>query len=549
MAIPLAYEGSELPDSVRKAAQGLLDYQKAVGNKLPLAVEGSGIPDSVRKAAQAALEKGSYEVPKAAAAAAPEVAEAAGKGILGRIGGAAFGPVGVGIQAALQPGSLGDGELTRAQQQAQATQAVQNMGPDVAGQAAAWSQNMADKAVDNRYGGPQGADLLMPPPQPEQGPPEQAPQAPQQSPMEVPPQVQEAQGAQAADQAAAQAQQEESQRQILETGAQKGLTTGQVSRPDLAEAVVKADMERSGEKATPDAVKAAVATELTQMRTMDNSDLARYVSYAIMGAGLIGSFLDKSGETGRAFAQGYENQQNRNMTMLQMQQKAQADAADRALKSREVTVKEKVGDSTVDTNAGKLKIEGGKLANDTVKTGGLLDKWEADAEIGRSNVAAKIRGQDIGASTAIRGQNLSAETTRRGQDMTQQNAQGTQKVSSENAQLNAAVRLKTASQAAQAKIAAANAKAKSDSGVTLSNKDARGIIDSIDGTAVVGNQKASAAAKAAKSVELQNAVKNNPGVDVGILAQKLYGTLEPRKTGGILWTDFGSKDRDLPASK
>ncbi len=68
----MAYEGSPIRPSILRAAQNELDMARIARNKLPLAVEGSGIPDRVRRAAQAALEN-----PERWSRAAQEVAPAA----------------------------------------------------------------------------------------------------------------------------------------------------------------------------------------------------------------------------------------------------------------------------------------------------------------------------------------------------------------------------------------------------------------------------------------------------------------------------------------
>lgn len=150
----MAYEGSPIRPSILRAAQNELDMARIARNKLPLAVEGSGIPDRVRRAAQAALEN-----PDRWSQAAQEVApaaEATGRGALGRIAGILGGPVSVGAQLAVSPGELGDAERTRAEEMAQASQAVENMGPEVAQEANQWAQGVGQRAAQNATGGPTG---------------------------------------------------------------------------------------------------------------------------------------------------------------------------------------------------------------------------------------------------------------------------------------------------------------------------------------------------------------------------------------------------------
>ena len=64
-----------------------------------------------------------------------------------------------------------------------------------------------------------------------------------------------------------------------------------MSRPSLAEAIVEADAQRAGEQLTPpEQSKQAVQQELTSMKTMDNKDLSKYVSYALIAGGVLASF-------------------------------------------------------------------------------------------------------------------------------------------------------------------------------------------------------------------------------------------------------------------
>src|SRR5690606_18338678 len=131
------------------------------------------------------------------------------------------------------------------------------------------------------------------PPVQEQG---EAPQAPPQAPTPDPEQQ----------------KQIEIQRQTVETGALKGLETGQVSRPGLAEAIVDADAQRAGEQLTPEQSKQAVQQELVSMKSMDNNELSKYVSYALIAGGVLASFLDKSGKSADMFHDSFNRQLDRN---------------------------------------------------------------------------------------------------------------------------------------------------------------------------------------------------------------------------------------------
>ena len=140
------------------------------------------------------------------------------------------------------------------------------------------------------------------------------------------------------EQAAAQAaQQRESQRQTVEMGAQKALLTNQVTRPQLAQEIVSADAQRAGKELTPDQTKAAVSEELGVMKSMDNADLSKYVSYALIAGGLAASFLDKSGKAGDMFAASFNKQLDRNLAQG-IQNKKQAAASAKQAQDLEIAL-------------------------------------------------------------------------------------------------------------------------------------------------------------------------------------------------------------------
>ncbi|CDI06810.1 phage particle protein [Pseudomonas phage TL] len=498
----MAYEGSPIRPSILRAAQNELDMARIARNKLPLAVEGSGIPDRVRRAAQAALEN-----PDRWSRAAQEVApaaEATGRGALGRIAGILGGPVSVGAQLAVSPGELGDAERTRAEEMAQASQAVENMGPEVAQEANQWAQGVGQRAAQNATGGPTGAELLsygVTPNQPSIEP-------------EITPEVASEAGAAVADE-------EEANRQVIQQGAAEGLRTGAVSRPEMAQAVVEADAQREGVELKPQELKNRVNEELTQMRTMDNDDLSRYVSYALIGTGLLASALDKTGKAGDMFAASYERQLDRNLQAGINQQKMAAAAADRQIKEKDLERKVAKDAADVRLGEGNLEVKKGTLEETSRKNTGLLDRWAEEAARGRANLALTQRGQDLANQRA----QLQAETTRRGQDMSQ-----------ENAQLSSAVRLKTAKISAQARQAAA----KAARGEAVTTKDALGILSEVNGSQALGGKKLSKTAQQAIAQTVRNELRANPGANpVGII-QREAAKLQP--TGN--W--FGA-DLDYPA--
>lgn len=249
---------------------------------------------------------------------AGEAAGTVGRGILG----AAKFAAGPGVQAALYSGDVGAGsELSPAQREAK--------NPGEQADAAAYAQRIQANA-QQAASAPPGAPISLmdpnaqPPVSPEAAATDQSgtyaagAEALQQN--DVPPVIPTTAGpaVQAApvntEQAAATTMQDqESHRQVLEQGALKGLSTGAVSRPKFAEAVVEADLARSGQKLTPEATKAAVTQELGNMKSMDNADLSKYISYALMAGGLLAAMLDKSGRAGTAFADSLNKQLDRNL--------------------------------------------------------------------------------------------------------------------------------------------------------------------------------------------------------------------------------------------
>lgn len=196
-----------------------------------------------------------------------------------------------------------------------------------------------------------------------------------------------AQGKHPIFQAAAQekATQVESQRQVVEAGAKEKLRTNQLSRPKAAEAVVQADIQRSGERVTPEEFKTRVKKESASMKTMDDDQLSKYLSYALIAGGLIASHLDKSGNAGKAFAGGFNSQLDRNQqaAMFKEKQRAQAEANAAAAQQWQAEFGIKKQDS--DSQAARRKAQSD---TDAIKTTALLDKWESEARIANEKLGA-----------------------------------------------------------------------------------------------------------------------------------------------------------------
>lgn len=335
--------------------------KKTKAAKAPKSAKSVG--EKAAKEAIDGMKKGSSwrppnETPRPTPAAASKA-----PGLLSKWGGRALtglrvagGPASVAIQAGILPGDLGDSDLESPQEGASNWV---NENPEEAVGATNRINSLVNRSIQ------EAKDKWAPPPVQEQ---EVAPQAPPQAPTAGP-----------APDPEQEQQQIEIKRQTVETGALKGLETGQVSRPSLAEAIVEADAQRAGEQLTPEQSKQAVQQELTSMKTMDNKDLSKYVSYALIAGGVLASFMDKSGKAEGMFSESFNRQLDRNE-----EAKAQAAASEQAalkyaLDERKVAATEvDIGSKVVDREEtrGITKI----------KTEGLLDKWITEAELGKARL-------------------------------------------------------------------------------------------------------------------------------------------------------------------
>jgi hypothetical protein len=157
------------------------------------------------------------------------------------------------------------------------------------------------------------------------------------------------------------APQVEAGRQRIEAGALKGLQSGEVHVSQLAEGVVQADAQRAGKELTPEEHKSAVTAEIAAMKTMDKSDLSKYVSYALVAGGLLASVFDKSGQAGAAFHDSLNKQLDRNLASGKMafeQQMARNKDAreDRKVDLTESDVESKIGDRKVRQEQGERSL-------------------------------------------------------------------------------------------------------------------------------------------------------------------------------------------------
>lgn len=371
----LMYEGSRLPPQVSQAAQNYMNYQQALKAKLPLAMEGSGIPESVRKAAQAAIERGP-------SAAAPVAEQAAGRGLMGMAGGvarAAGGPVAAGLMA-LEPSMMGNGDLSPEQREAQ--------NPGEQADAQAYAQRVQQNALQASQFPPQGAELLQKgiyEPVPEEAPQVQD-QAPQQSPMEVPPQ-------QAPQQP--EPRQVEAQRQTIEQGTKAGLASGQVKVSELADGIVQADAKRAGVDLSPEEHKSAVAEEVKALKTMDTSDMARYVSYALVAGGIIASALDKSGRTGQMFHESFNKQLDRNLASGKMANDFLLAQQKEKRENRKVDVTEKDVDSKITDREESRGLKGREVDQGDTRLEQTAQRIKDQRDIGMGQIAVGQQGNSI----------------------------------------------------------------------------------------------------------------------------------------------------------
>lgn len=478
MAGLLAYQGSDLPPSVQKAAQGYLDYQKAIGNKLPLAVEGSGIPESVRKAAQGALERGPRAAAPSSAPAAPTAGWLDGQKVIsgkdlggllskgggllkevGKFGGKALGPVAAAYEGVQELdkkfGPTAYQNISTLMQEGR-TRRDMEADPELAGRGQETVNRIGGNAMEGVYGlmsqaqeqnqqeAPQG---LTPEELSAQNPNQPQPQeAPPPLPPEVQKEMQEVQVAQ-------QRRQTEATRQTIERGVTEGLKTGQTSVSELAKGVVQADAQRAGKQLTPEEEKKAVVAEVQTLKTMPQSDMSKYISYALVAGGLLAAALDKSGKAGDAFSNSFNKQLDRNLAAGKMSQdfaiaQRKAGQEDRKINTTEKDVDSKISDRTAGQEvANKKLLQGDRQV--AVAEGNLgVNQFKAntDAQQGAQKIGLMASGQEV---------------TKRGQDLNFQLGQD---------------RISAANTRAEAKIKAAGNAAK---GVPMSYKDSKEIVNDV----------------------------------------------------------------------
>ena len=418
----LMFEGSELPESVRSAAQGASDYAKAIKNKISLAYEGSGVPESVRKAAQAALERGAKlnaisngGYAEAVSKASPwlegqsNISGEAVKDVLGK-GASAIGKGARFLGGGIAPVMMGaEGvEMLNQKYGPAAYQNIQNAveegqtkraiaaDPALADRGLLAADKVSTQAMDGvrglmAQGAEQNANAAPQPiPAGIAAPQGQAPaQAPQ-----TPPQPQAPDPAQAA---AAKAQ-KEVQRQTIEKGALHQLQTNQLSRTKAAEAVVQADFQRRGVEATPKEKQHLVAQEVASMRNMGNPELAKYLSWAMLAVGVGASLADKSGQAFNNFAtsgmNAYSSAKQRQFAQAQLEREYQLKLAEQTRKNRNTDSEIDYRGDTTNLKRGDQELDREKFGYDKDYKNTRLDQY--DRQLGQGDVRNGIAQQGVG---------------------------------------------------------------------------------------------------------------------------------------------------------
>lgn len=426
MAGLLQYQGSEIPESVRRAAQFELDARKAQQSRLPLSVEGSGIPESVRKAAQNAIEKGAMpRIPNAPVEApggwtdgARNLSAADAKALLTK-GGSLLGSAGKaagGIGAVYELGSrlndtYGTGAWDRAQDIATRydTRKALEKDPGLQDRALSTVDRTVGQAMEGVRGLMNPAGFKGTNTKYSDLPPKQ----------EMPMEPAKVAAVEAVTQAAPEV---EAGRQRIQAGALKGLQTGQVHVSDMAKAVVEADEQRAGTPMKSEEKAQAVTAEIAAMKTMDKAQLSEYVSYALIAGGLLASVLDKSGQTGQAFHQSLNAQLDRNLAAGKMQATIANNAAKLALEERKVGNTEKDTASKIESRGSTAEYQKGSLAvaeknagvnqqnANTRSRAASVAEAQGNQRLGLMGAANELRERDVNSKIAAREAKINQST-------------------------------------------------------------------------------------------------------------------------------------------
>ncbi len=192
----------------------------------------------------------------------------------------------------------------------------------------------------------------------------------------------------------------EAGRQRIEIGTKVSLDSGAVSLPELAQGVVMADAQKTGQEIAPEQAQKAVAAEVATMQKMSPDNLAKYVSYALIAGGLLASALDKSGESGRMFHDSLNKQLDRNLAAGKMQQAAEQAAVKNALESRKVDVSERDVDSKIDNRTvtaeqGERKLVQGDTALGIQQDRAATARFSAQSQAQLAKAGLGLKEQDL----------------------------------------------------------------------------------------------------------------------------------------------------------
>lgn len=312
-------------------------------------------------------------------AGAEGAAGSAGRGLLSRLGGAVFGPVGVGVQAAVMPGQLDNGE-----------RGMSRISPEEAMAANQAAQGVSQRVLQNARGVPGLAtDLGIMGGIPATN-------------------VQATDGAAVQPQGNPAAADMSQRRSIITRGAYQQLQDNNLSRPEAAKAVVEADIQRTGQDLSDKEKAARVKEETKAMRGMDNESLSKYLGWALVGAGLIASAVDDTGMAGEQFAGSFNKQLDRNQQLemfeAEARAKAEANAAKNALEERKIANKERDTDSNI--NYQQRRLGQYDDANDLAKAAEARRASTAAASLGIQGQGLLLRQQELKAANADRAAQL-----------------------------------------------------------------------------------------------------------------------------------------------
>lgn len=459
------------------------------------------VPRNMQQVAPAMKEVFGERLPNAAleGPTASAADQAAKRGLLGRVLGAAAGPVGMGVQAATYSPEAGEGEQEVVDQRKNSERdAYYTENPEEARSAMAFGQGVADRAVGSAFGPKPPVSLLVN--NPAEAAPEVQPPTPEQEEHVK--------------------KETEVKRQVVQQGTIKALQTNQVSRPELAQEIVKADIQRTGQEVTPKQFQERVQQETTAMKSMDNNDLSKYVSYALVAAGLIAAFADKTGKAGDAFSASFNRQLDRNLQNGINNSKIQAKATENAQKAAIETYKLKQGDRGLD-----IKERGAK--NDERRTEGQLGFWDDSIDVAKDRVAVSREGNSISAANANATNGLRSAQMDLNRELAAQRQQ--------NADRDYGLRKDS--------LAIRQAKAESTNGLKAPELSSKSAADMVNQVTKESGTPLSKAAQAAVAEQVRVLQKNDPASfardPAGVIAKAIKaGGYE--MTEGSSWNPFSS---------